>query len=133
MNDHASDDTNTPTGTDDALRWTEERLRLALDAGRTGVWEWDIGAGRITWSDRVHEFYGMRPGEFDGTLETFARHLHPDDADRAREAIRASVEDGAEYRIEYRIIQTGGDVRWIYTTGTVYRDRPCGCSGRRRT
>ena len=36
----------------------------------------------------------MRPGEFDGTLETFARHLHPDDADRAREAIRAVHDQG---------------------------------------
>ncbi|HVK14522.1 MAG TPA: PAS domain S-box protein, partial [Gemmataceae bacterium] len=121
MGDHASDGPNIPSSPDDALRWTEERLRLALDAGRTGVWEWDIVTGRITWSDRVHEFYGMRPGEFDGTLETFARHLHPDDAARAREAIRASVEDGAPYRIEYRIVQTGGDVRWINSAGHVVR------------
>ena len=47
MGDHASDGPNIPSSPDDALRWTEERLRLALDAGRTGVWEWDIVTGRI--------------------------------------------------------------------------------------
>jgi PAS domain S-box-containing protein len=107
---------------DAARREGEERLRLALEASGTGVWEWDIVTGRITWSEQVHAFYGMAPGEFDGTLETFARHLHPDDAGRAREAIRASVEDDAPYRIEYRIVPKGGGVRWIFTAGRVIRD-----------
>ena len=106
----------------EAEREGAERLRLALDAGRTGVWDWDIATGKITWSDRVAEFYGMAPGEFDGTLDMFARHLHPEDADRAKEAIRASVDDDAPYLIEYRIVQKGGDVRWLYTAGTVIRD-----------
>ncbi len=105
-----------------ARREGEERLRLALEASGTGVWEWDIVTGRITWSDQVHAFYGMEPGEFDGTLETFARHLYPDDADRASEAIRASVEGDAPYRIEYRIVPKGGGVRWISTVGRVIRD-----------
>ena len=99
-----------------------ERLRLALDAGQTGVWDWDIAAGRITWSDRVAEFYGMRPEEFDGTLDMLARHLHPEDADRVMEAVRASVEEDAPYLIECRIVQKGGAVRWIYTAATVIRD-----------
>jgi PAS domain S-box-containing protein len=107
---------------DATRRESEERLRLALEASGTGVWEWDIVTGRIAWSDQVHGFYGMRPGEFDGTLETFARHLHPADADRARAAIRASVEDDAPYRIEYRIVPKGGGVRWIFTAGRVIRD-----------
>src|SRR5271157_97751 len=85
-----------------------ERLRLALDAGQTGVWDWDIAAGRITWSDRVAEFYGMRPEEFDGSLDMLARHLHPEDADRVMEAVRASVEEDAPYLIECRIVQKGG-------------------------
>ncbi|VTR97915.1 diguanylate cyclase : Sensory box protein OS=Janthinobacterium agaricidamnosum NBRC 102515 = DSM 9628 GN=GJA_4246 PE=4 SV=1: PAS_3: PAS_3: PAS_3: PAS_3: PAS_8: HisKA: HATPase_c: Response_reg [Gemmata massiliana] len=106
---------------EEAVRMAE-RLRLALEAGGTGVWEWDIVTGRIIWSDQVHAFYGMAPGEFDGTLETFTRHLHPDDADRAREAIRASVEDDIPYRIEYRIVPKGGGLRWISTAGRVIRD-----------
>ena len=100
-------DVTEPRRADAARREGEERLRLALEASGTGVWEWDIVTGRITWSDQVHAFYGMAPGEFDGTLETFARHLHPGDADRAKEAIRASVEDDAPYRIEYRIVRRG--------------------------
>ena len=104
------------------VKGERERLRLALDAGQTGVWDWDIAAGRITWSDRVAEFYGMRPGEFDGTVDMFLRHLHPEDADRVMDAIRASVEEDAPYLIECRIVPKGGAVRWITTAATVIRD-----------
>lgn len=107
---------------DAELRSSEERLRLALDAGGMGFWDWDIVTGKITWSDRINEFYGMQPGEYDGTLETFARHQHPEDADRARRAIRASVKEGAPYLIEYRIVQKGGGIRWVLTSGKVIRD-----------
>ncbi|WP_439621926.1 hybrid sensor histidine kinase/response regulator [Gemmata sp.] len=106
----------------EALRRSEERLRLALDAGRIGVWDWDVATGLVTWSDQVAGFYGMEPGEFDGTLGMFARHLHPEDADRAHAAIRASVDGGAPYRIEYRIVRKGGEVRWINSSGHVVRD-----------
>ncbi|WP_162136206.1 PAS domain S-box protein [Zavarzinella formosa] len=105
-----------------ALRESEERLRLALDAGGMGVWAWDIVTGQITWSDRVAEFYGMRPGEFDGTFAMFARHLYPEDAERAGDAIRACVERNAPYLIEYRIVRKDGDVRWIHSAGKVVRD-----------
>jgi PAS domain S-box-containing protein len=101
---------------------SEERLRLALDAGGTGVWDWDVAAGRITWSDRVDAFFSMLPGEFDNSPDMFTRCVHPEDIDRVKEALRASVEEDAPYLIEYRIIQKGGAVRWLNTAGTVFRD-----------
>jgi PAS domain S-box-containing protein len=122
MSDPTPNGVTASEGGADALRRSEERLRLALDAGRIGVWDWDIGTGRVTWSDQVAEFFGLAPDEFDGTLEMFARHLHPGDADRAHAAIRASVDDGTPYRIEYRIVRKGGEVRWINSSGHVVRD-----------
>jgi PAS domain S-box-containing protein len=43
---------------ENALRESEERLRLALDAGRIGVWDWNLRDGSITWSPRVYEIHG---------------------------------------------------------------------------
>jgi len=39
---------------------SEERLRLALDAGKCGVWDWEIPENRITWTDRLYEIHGSR-------------------------------------------------------------------------
>jgi two-component system CheB/CheR fusion protein len=106
----------------DALRESEERLRLALDAGRIGAWDWDIPTNRITWSERLYEFHGLVPGTFGGRVEDFAGLVHPDDATRVQAAIQGAVHDRAPYGIEFRIVRPGGEVRWIATSGRVLYD-----------
>ncbi|HYO13989.1 MAG TPA: MASE1 domain-containing protein [Thermoanaerobaculia bacterium] len=107
---------------EEALRESEERLRLALDAGRCGVWDWDLQKDRITWSDLIYEFHGLAPGTFGGRVEDFAVLVHPEDRERVSEAIRRSVETGQDYQAEMRVVQPNGAVRWISTNGRVYRD-----------
>jgi PAS domain S-box-containing protein len=107
---------------EEALRGSEERLRLALDAGRCGVWDWDIPNNRITWSDLVYEFHGLAPGTFGGQVEDFAGLVHPEDRERVAALIQRSIEEGTGYHAEMRILQPSGAVRWISTDGRVYRD-----------
>ena len=52
-----------------ALRESEERLRLALDAGKIGAWDWDIRKNTVAWSERIFEFHGLAPGSFGGRVE----------------------------------------------------------------
>jgi PAS domain S-box-containing protein len=106
----------------EALRESEERLRLALDAGTCGVWDWDILANRITWSERIFEFYGLKSGQFSGTLADFTARTYPEDVARVSEAIRRSLEDDEPYCLEFRIVRPSGEVRWTATTGRVIRD-----------
>jgi PAS domain S-box-containing protein len=47
---------------------SEKRLRLALDAGRMGVWDWNLRTGDLNWSDTLEPLYGLAPGTFGGTL-----------------------------------------------------------------
>ena len=62
-----------------ALRESEERLRLGLDAGAVGTWDWDIPDNKLTWSDRIYEFYGLKPGEPGGSVEDLAKRVYPED------------------------------------------------------
>jgi PAS domain S-box-containing protein len=105
-----------------ALHDTEERLRLALDAGNIGVWDWDIVHDKVTWSERIYEFHGMKPGEFGGACADFVKLVHPADAERVGQAIQAALEDGRPYSIEMRIVRPSGEVRWIGTSGRVLKD-----------
>jgi two-component system, NarL family, sensor histidine kinase UhpB len=102
-----------------ALRESEERLRLTLDAGKCGLWDWDIQADRVTWSERVYEMHGLTPETFRGRREDFARVIHPDDAPRVREAIRQALEERAEYGIEFRVVHPTGETRWVWSNGEV--------------
>jgi two-component system CheB/CheR fusion protein len=103
-----------------ALRESEERLRLGLDAGNTGTWDWDIVNNRVTWSDRVYEFHGVEPGGFSGRVEDFSKLVHPDDAERVGAAIRDAVANRTPYVIEFRVVHPDGGVHWIATNGKVY-------------
>jgi PAS domain S-box-containing protein len=105
-----------------ALRETDERLRLALDAGNIGVWDWDIVHDKVTWSERIYEFHGMKPGEFGGACDDFVKLVHPADAERVGQAIQAALADGRPYSIEMRIVRPSGEVRWIGTSGRVLKD-----------
>jgi PAS domain S-box-containing protein len=107
---------------EERLRESEERLRLGLDAGNTGTWDWDIAANQVVWSDRVYEFHDVARGEFGGRVEDFQKLLHPEDAQRVGAAIRHCLETGERYEIEFRVCTPAGRVKWLSTTGEVYYD-----------
>jgi PAS domain S-box-containing protein len=98
---------------------SEEWLRAALDAGETGVWNWNIEQDRVEWSDRVYDFHGLEPGTFGGTAEHFAALVHPDDRKRVSRALRRAVEESAPYRLEFRVVRPDGEIRWLYTAARV--------------
>jgi PAS domain S-box-containing protein len=108
---------------EDALRESEERLRLTLDAAKCGIWDWDIRTGRVTWSDRVYELHGLTPETFGGTVEDFLRVVHPDDVERVSEGIRRALEERLGYGMEFRVVHPStGETRWGWTNGRVLFD-----------
>ena len=95
-----------------------QRLRLALDAGRMGTWEWNIASGRITWSPELELVHGVEPGSFEGTFAAFEREILPADRDRVVGTIRDTVNECREhYQVEYRILSADGEVRWLNAQG----------------
>jgi len=106
-----------------ALRESEEWLRLAERAARSGTWEWDLGSGEIRWSDEHRALFGFGP-EGKITRQRWLGAIHPDDAPRIEEAGRRCSEEGEEWpEIEYRISRAdNGDGRWINARGRTLRD-----------
>ncbi|MEP6789910.1 MAG: ATP-binding protein [Ramlibacter sp.] len=104
-----------------ALRASEERLRMAVEAGGVGIWDWDIVNNRVTWSDRVYAIHGMAPGSDTGGLEGFRARVHPDDRDRVESAMRQALAGGPAYEIEFRAPMADGSIRWIATQSHLVR------------
>ncbi len=102
------------------LRSSELRLRLALDAGHMGVWDWNVRSGELKWSDSLEPLHGLAPGTFAGTFEHFAQLIHPDDREMVNAAIQRALESCGEYYIEYRNLRQNGGIHWIAGSGTVF-------------
>lgn len=96
---------------------SESRLRFALDAASMGTWDWDILAGTVRWSDNLERIHGLPPGTFDGTFDSYAREIHPDDRDRVMAAVNRALEEGVPYEVEYRLVAPDGTVRWAEGKG----------------
>jgi PAS domain S-box-containing protein len=92
-----------------------ERLSLALAAARLGDWSWDAATDRVTLSERAAEVFQVPPTP-QMTWREMRALLHPDDAERAREAVEQALRTRTDYRIEYRLLNGTGE-RWVSASG----------------
>lgn len=105
------------------LRETNERLDLALEAGRMGAWEWDLSSHLMSWSPTLEEIFGLSAGQFSGSADELRSRLHPEDGDRVLDVMNKAAVDGREFRIEHRIVRADGKVAWVEVRGKVFRDK----------
>ncbi len=103
------------------LAENRERLRLALEGGKVGLWHRDLEDGEVFWSRTMHDLLGHDPDE-PVTGETFFQYVHPEDRERVRESIARWHAEGGEYTREFRVIREDGQTRWLVAHGEVHND-----------
>ena len=105
-----------------ALRHSEARLGLILDAVTEGHWEWNIESEKEVWSDGTFRVFGYKPGSVEPGRKLLRQILHPDDQTRVRAAIKAHLERNEPYRLEIRAKRADGKCVWVETAGQAIRD-----------
>jgi PAS domain S-box-containing protein len=106
---------------DQALRESEERMRVAAKAVNLGIWEWDLSKDEIWATNEQRVLLGW-PTSGKIALNDFICRLHPDDRDRVRHTIDDAILKGEDFDSEYRLILPDGIMRWMSTRGTVHFD-----------
>jgi PAS domain S-box-containing protein len=104
-----------------ALRDSEASLRLALEAGRLGTWQWKLATDELEGSAVYLPMFGV-PANAEFTFARFRAALHPQDRVVVDEAMRRCLGGLAEYDAEYRTIQPDGTERWIAARGQAYKN-----------
>jgi len=116
--------------TEEALRDSEERLRLVRRATGLGMYEIDWLARRRYWSPELRTILRV-PAEVDINSDTdlLERIIPTDMRARFREKLHASLapESGGDYEDEHRITRFDGTTGWILLRGkTFFQDAPSG-------
>ncbi|HLL55888.1 MAG TPA: PAS domain S-box protein, partial [Myxococcaceae bacterium] len=103
---------------EDALRASEDRLRLALESSRMGTWDLDPRTGRVFWDARAREIFRIRDDAvplYEATLD----NLHPEDRGRVDAAVRRALDPAirADYNTEFRVLGPDGASYWVAVHG----------------
>jgi diguanylate cyclase (GGDEF)-like protein/PAS domain S-box-containing protein len=69
-------------------------------------------------SPQVEEMLGVTPEEWVRDPRAWARHVHPDDLDRAWDEYVEAVAAGVALQREYRMVHEDGSVRWVLERAT---------------
>ena len=106
-----------------ALREIHERLELAQEAGKIGVFDVDLLSGRILWSSKLAVMMGFAPDSQPQSRDDWLACLHPQDRDRARDYFDASISGTQDHlRDSWRIVRPDGEVRWFLEAARIFRD-----------
>lgn len=96
----------------DALRQSEARLRLAIDAGRMAVWAVDA-AGRLQFSPELNRLLGL-PDDAKPSLEELQANFFPGEAERLGAIAKDALEQGERFiELEYRHLWPDNSVHWL--------------------
>ncbi|MCC2654263.1 MAG: hypothetical protein K0Q60_4429, partial [Microvirga sp.] len=105
-----------------ALQLSEERARLALEAGHMGTWWFDPDKNVGGMSHQASSMIGMPQATTTLNPKAWRDLLHPDDMERVVEKWRTAIRNRGDYEDEYRIRNKSGNIRWISSKGRVFFD-----------
>jgi PAS domain S-box-containing protein len=119
---YLAEDVTSRRKTEQTLRQSEERLRLALQGASAGAWDWELGPDRVVWSAEMFELFGAPPGKAPQRFDDFMAMIDERDRAVARQAVETALEGrGPGFPTEFRVGGPDGGVRWLLALGNVLR------------
>ena len=101
---------------------TSERLQLALRAGDTGIWEWDVAQERLFWDDQMLRLYGTTREAFRGEYMDWNERVHPDDREQQAKFFELALRGELDFDTEFRVVWPDGSLHVVHAQAIVQRD-----------
>jgi PAS domain S-box-containing protein len=105
---------------EEALRYSEARLSMALAVGSAGIWEWDLKRDEVHFDAQFHAILGYQPGELPSTMREWGPYHHPEEFPLMVSKVEAYLRgDNPIYESEHRIRTKAGTWAWVFTRGQI--------------
>ncbi len=115
-------DLTAPKQMEQALRATEDRLKLAQSALSLGSWELDLSSRTVGCSEQFLRLYGIQEMRAQITLDEWHTLVHPDDRERKIAEGESHLQDRKPFEREYRAVWPDGSVHWLHSKALVIFD-----------
>ena len=103
---------------EEELRLSQERLAIAMDAARAGLWDWNVAENRVFFDPRFFTMAGYEPNEFPHEFDEWSKRVHPEDIGRCLNAIQDYLSGKADsYNTDFRFLRQDGTWMWIRGNG----------------
>lgn len=106
--------------TQKSLQQSEERLSLATNSAKVGVWSWNVRNETIDATAECKQMFGFGADE-SVTFTKFLDRVHPDDRLQVNRAIEEAIKNKSVYDTQYRIVLPDGQLRWIAARGRIHQ------------
>ncbi|WP_416673533.1 PAS domain-containing sensor histidine kinase [Egbenema bharatensis] len=100
-----------------ALRDSQEKLKIAMDAAGLCIWEWEPETGVVQRSAQYDALFGLADGEFAGTYDAFLQMVHPDDRSLVEQSLMDAKRQKTPWKMDYRIVHPDGSIHWMSGSG----------------
>jgi hypothetical protein len=108
---------------EEAIRASEERMRLATEALAGFVYDADLSTNRVTFYGEMEGVLGFHPSDAPADLTWWAGRVHPEDVPHGTRAWQEAVDGvGADYVLEYRVRHRDGHYLDVLDRGRIVRD-----------
>lgn len=107
----------------EALRTSEQQLRLTMEAVHDGLWQWNPGSNRVHWDARCWEMLGYPAQARELEHETMLEWIHPSDRELFQRHVAAHLEHGKYFHCEFRLRTATGSWLWVEARGNLVDSR----------
>jgi PAS domain S-box-containing protein len=97
-----------------------DQLRLAVESGKSVVWDWDLRSKPDFWFGDLHSMFGVQSGTFSGLIADFRRYVHPDDREHLSKRIAEAIKTQRPFEGEFRVVLPDGVIRDATAMGKCY-------------
>jgi PAS domain S-box-containing protein len=103
---------------------SENKYRIATDATKDGIWEWNLVTNETHYSKRWYEILGYEidDHELQFTHHDWESRIHPEDKKYVLKALKNHLKKGVDYNVDYRHLHKSNEFRWQNSIGTAIFD-----------
>lgn len=108
---------------EEVLRESEERLKLATRSSNIGLFDWDLRTNKVYFSPEWKRQIGYREDEISDNFDEWKSRVHPDDLDKTLKIVDVYIKNPYfDFEVEFRFRHKDGSYRWVMTQGSLLKD-----------